>query len=229
MPQSVPDFKLKQPAHRRGGCAVDSNRLTDKQAIHNSIIDNKGAFANLEVCGSPVTAFYDTGASVSCNSQRLSKRLPANFQNQLQPASCLVVAANQAELLVPGTVNLPISLTSNGRQQQFFVMESSEADFSLGLHFLEDNHCDVFSSSMQLRFPISQTVPLFHNRKTLSELSSEQINVTARETAFISAVHAAVILCELLTHSFLKKFEDISEPSPGFRERKTVFGLEFFL
>ena len=81
--QSVPTFKLKQPAHERGGCAVDHHRLTNEPAILNSVIDNKSVFVNLEVSSSPVTAVCDTGASVSCISQRLLKRLPLETQNLL--------------------------------------------------------------------------------------------------------------------------------------------------
>ena len=67
-------LKLKQPAHERGGCAVDPNRLTDKPAFLNSVVD-KFVFVNLEVCSSPVTAVCDTSAGVFCSSQRLLKRL----------------------------------------------------------------------------------------------------------------------------------------------------------
>ena len=109
LPQSVLNFKLKQPAHERGGCAVDPNRLTNEPAILNSIIDNKSVLVNLQVCSSPVTAVCDTGASVSCISQRLLKRLPLNFQNRLQPAHRRLLAANQAETPVSGTVALPIT------------------------------------------------------------------------------------------------------------------------
>ena len=137
--------------------------------------DNKSVFVNLEVCSSPVTAVCDTGASVSCISQRLLKRLPLNFQNRLQPAHRRLLAANQAEIPVSGTVTLPISLASNRYQQQFFVLKSSEADCLLGLDFLEDNHCVALFSSMQLKFPNSQRVPLFHSRKALSDPSPEQV------------------------------------------------------
>ena len=92
---------------------MDPHRLTNKPAILNSVIDNKIVFVNLEVRSSPVTAVCDTGASVSCNSKRLSKRLPLNYQNRLQPAHCRLLAANQAEIPVLGTITLPISLASN--------------------------------------------------------------------------------------------------------------------
>ena len=95
---------------------MDPHRLTNEPAILNSVIDNKSVFVNLEVCSSPVTAVCDTGASVSCISQRLLKRLPVNFQNRLQPAHRRLLAANQAEIPVSGTVTLPISLASNRYQ-----------------------------------------------------------------------------------------------------------------
>ena len=224
-PQSVPTFKLKQPAHERGGCAVDTHRLTNEPAILNSVIDNKSVFVNLEVCSSPVTAVSDTGASVSRISQQLLKRLPLNFQNRLQPAHRRLLAANQSEIPVSGTVTLPMSLASNRYQQQFFVLKSSEADCLLGLDFFEDNHCDALFSSMQLRFPISHTVPLFHSRKALSDSSPEHVKVIARETTFIPAGHEAVILGELLTQSFPGKPEGIFEPSPAFWEKHQLMAF----
>ena len=45
---------------------------------------------------------------------------------------------------------------------------------------------------MQLRFPNSRRVPLFHSRKASSHPSIEQVNVIARETTFIPAGHEAV-------------------------------------
>ena len=156
---------------------------------------------------------------MSCVSQRLLRRLPLNFQNRLQSAHCRLLAADQAEIPVSGTVTLPISLTSNRYQQQFFVLKSLQADCLLGLDFLEDNHCDALFSSIDLRFPNSQTVTLFLSRKSLSEPSPEQVKVFARETTFIPAGHEAVILGELLTQSFPEKSGGIFEPSPAFCEK----------
>ena len=181
---------------------MDPHRLTNEPVIINSIINNKIVFVNIEVCRAPVTAVCYTGASVSCISQRIMKRLPLNFQNQLKPVHCRLLVANQDKIPVSGTVTLPISLASDRYQQQFFVLKSSEADCLLGLDFMEDNKCDHLFSSMQLRFPNSQTVPLFHSRKDLSDSSLEQVNVTVRETTFIPADHEAVILGEVLTQSF---------------------------
>ena len=128
------------------------------------------------------------------------------------------MAANQAEIPVPGTVTLPISLASNRYQQQFFVLKSSEADCLLGLDFLEDNHCDALFSSMQLRLPTSHTFPLINSPKALSD-SSEQVKVIARETTLIPAGHEAVILGELLTQSFREKSEGVFELSTAFCEK----------
>ena len=223
LPQSVPTFKLKQPAHERGGCAVDPHRLTNEPAILNSVIDNKSNFVNLEVCSSPVTAVCK-GASVSCISQRLLKRLPVNFQNELQPAHRRVLVANQVEIPVTGTATLPISIVSNRYQQQFFVRKSSEADCLFDLDFLEGNHCDALFSSMQLRFPNSHTVPFFHSRKALWDPCPEQVEVIARETTFNPAVYEAVIL-GLLTESFPEKSEGIFEPSPAFFEKHQLLAF----
>ena len=188
---------------------MDPHRLTNEPVILISVIDNKSVFVSLEVCGSPVTVVCDTGASVSCLSQRLLKRLPLNLQNRLQPAHRRFWAANYAEVPVSGTVTFPISLASNRYQQQFVVFKSSEADCLPGLDFLEDNHCDALFYSVQLRFPNSQTVTLFYSRKALSDPSPEQVKVISRENTFLPACHEAVILCELLTQSFPEKSEDI--------------------
>ena len=72
---------------------------------------------------------------------------------------------------------------------------------------------------MQLRFPNSPTVTLFHSRIALSDPSPEQVKVIARETTFIPAGHEAVILGELLTQNFPEKSEGIFEPSPAFCEK----------
>ena len=80
----------------------------------------------------------------------------------------------------------------------------SEADSLLGFDFLENNLCDTLISSMQLKFPNSQTVPLIHSCKSFLDHSTEQVNVIARKTTFFSAGHEALILSELLTQNFPK-------------------------
>ena len=92
---------------------MDPNRPTDKPAILNSVRDNKSLSRNLEISSSAVTAVSDYGPNVSCIIQRLLKRLPVNFQNQLQPADCRLLAANQAETAVSGLITLPISVAGN--------------------------------------------------------------------------------------------------------------------
>ena len=133
------------------------------------------------------------------------------------PSSTL--AANQGETPILDTVNLAISPASNWNQQQFFVLISSEADYHLGLDFPEDNHCDALFSSMKLKFLYSQTVASFHSCKTLSDLSPEQVKVTARETTSILAGLEAVILDEPLIQSSPEKSEGIIEPSPAHWEK----------
>ena len=78
---------------------------------------------------------------------------------------------------------------------------------------------------MQLRFPNSQTGPLFHSLKALSDPFPEQVKVIARETTFIPAVHEAVILGELLTQNFPEKSEGIFEPSPAFCEKHQLLAF----
>ena len=150
MPQPVPAVKLDLPAHERGGCAVNPNRLNHATAILNSVVDKKSVFVNLEVCKVPVIAVCDTGASMSCISQQLFDQLPFTFSTQLQTAYRRHLAANQAKIPVLGTVTLAISLAINRYYQQFFVLKTSEADCLLGLDFSEDDQCDALFSSMQL-------------------------------------------------------------------------------
>ena len=92
------------------------------------------------------------------------------------------------------------------------MLKSSQADCLLGLDFLEDNHCDALFPRMQLRFPNSQTVPLFQSRKILPDLYPEQVKVIAGETTSIPARHEAVILGELITHIFPEQSEGLFEP-----------------
>ena len=92
----------------------------------------------------------------------------------------------------------------------------SEADCLLGLDFFQDDHCDALFSSMQLRFPNSQTVPLIHNCKALWDSFTEQINVNARENTLIPAGHESVILGELPSRSFPVKSKAIFQPSTAF-------------
>ena len=95
-------------------------------------------------------------------------------------------------------------------------MKSSEAECLFDLDFFEENHFDALFSSMQLRFIESQTVALIHDRSDLSDSSTDQFNIIARETIFIPAGQEAVILGELLTRSFPEKTAGILNRHPHF-------------
>ena len=225
MSQLVPAFELDLPAHERGGCAVDPNRLNNVPAVLNSVVVKKSAFVNLEVFKVPVIAVCDTGASVSCISQQLFDRLPVTFSTQFQTAHQRLLAANQAESPVLGSVTLPISLTTNRYQQQFFVLKTSEVDCLLRSDFLEDHHSDALFFSMQLRFPNSETDPLFHSREILSVPPTGFVRVIALDTTFIPVGHRAVALGAPITQRFPTKAEGIFEPSPAFCEKYQFLGF----
>ena len=215
----VPAFKLDLPAHDRGGCAVDPNRFNYAPAILSSVVDKKSVFVNLEVCKVPVIAVSDTGASVSCISQQLFDQLPVTFLTQLQTAHRQRSAGNQAETRVLGTVTLHVSLASNRYQEQYFVLKTSEADCVLGLDFLEDHQCDALFSSMQLRFPNSERVALFHSREIPSVPPTNFVHVIALEITFVPVGHEAVFVGAPIIPRFGAEAEGNFDPS-----RFLVFG-----
>ena len=75
LPRPVSTFELKQPAHARGGCAVDPNHLIKEPAFFNSATDNRCVFVISKVCSLQDRAVCDTGASVSW----LAKSFWSNF------------------------------------------------------------------------------------------------------------------------------------------------------
>ena len=219
MSQPIPAFKLDLPAHERSGCARDLNRFNSAPAILNSVVDKKSVFVKLEVCKVPVIAVCDTGASVSCIIQQLFGQLPVTFSTELQTAHRRLLAANQGEIPVLGTVTLSISFASNRYQQQFFVLKTSEADCLLGSDFLEDHQCYALFSSMQFRLPNPKIVPLFHSREVFSVPPTDFVRVIGLETTFRPAGQEAFVLGALITQRFPAKAEGIFEPSPAFCEK----------
>ena len=72
---------------------------------------------------------------------------------------------------------------------------------------------------MQRRFPNSETVPLFYNRKNAFEPPPRKARVIARKTTFIPDGHEVVIVGRCTAHNFPSSFAGVFEPSLAFCEK----------
>ena len=72
---------------------------------------------------------------------------------------------------------------------------------------------------MQLRFPTSETVPLFHSRELPSVPLTVFFRVIALDTTFIPTGHEIDVLVAPITRRFPAETEVVFEPSPTFCEK----------
>ena len=178
---------------------------------------------NLEVCSAPVTTVCDTGTSVSCISQRLSKVLPVNLQDRFQPAQCRLLAANQAEIPAPLHKNFADIFCWRPIPTTVICLEVLRSWLSawIRLPWKQSLWCSFLYHATQI--PWMSNTSLFSNRELPADPSTEQVNVIAKETTFIPAGQEALILGELLTPSFPEISESIFEPSALHFARSTIY------
>ena len=170
-----------------------------------------------------VTAVSAAGVSVFYPSHKLLHWLPSHFQNQLQPACQRFLVTNRTENSVwAQLLRLGQYHTSNRRQQQFFMLTSSEADCLVGLEFLENHHLDGFFFGKWRPYLNSETILSFRRRKPTWKRPTYNVRVVAQETTVVTASNDAVILFEFTNQTFPGKYEGFFELSRILREMPFV-------
>ena len=218
---STPKIKLEAPAFEQSNCAGNSKSLKQTECL-NSVVDDKGVFVRVTVCGIPLDAVCDTGASVSCLSPKVFVRLPLKLQSSLKPCSKRLLAANRGKVRAKDEVTVEMKLPSIS----FLVLEASEPECLLGLDFPETHKCDPMFSEMKLRLNRDTSAKLFHRTAPVQSWHYPVMRVNARETSFLPSGHEAINLgkIDLDDHTLLSKAGPF-EPSQSFCDKQNILAF----
>ena len=123
-------------------------------------MDHRSLYVQISILNKQVEAVCDSGASVSCISEKLFNQINENHQVKIQPSTTRLSSANLMPIQIKGTVSVPIKIRSKTYEQTFYVLIEAASDCLLGLDFLETNICDALFSERKLTIERNTLVPL---------------------------------------------------------------------
>ena len=109
-------------------------------------MDHRSLYVQISILNKQVEAVCDSGASVSCPSEKLFNQINKNHQVKIQPSTTKLSSANQMHIQFKGTVSVPIKIGPKMYEHTYYVLIEAASDCLLGLDFLETNKCDALFS-----------------------------------------------------------------------------------
>ena len=136
------------------------------------IWDNDSFIISSKLCKFPVRSVFNAGSSVSSSIWHFFHRLLSYYQKQIEPTHWQLLAANQAETSVIGTVALPDAIITRWQSIPAAVVFADQLIkwMPSGLGILVDHYLDALFSNIELHLSNSKNVPLLHHKSLLQDL-----------------------------------------------------------
>ena len=154
-------------------------------------MDHRSLYVQISILNKQVEDVCDSGASVSCLSEKLFNQINEKYQVKIQPSTTRLSSANQMPIQIEGTVSVPIKIGPKTYEHTFYVLIEEASDCLLGLDFLETNKCDALFSESRLKIDINTLVPLY--RKQFSFDEKQVYRVVALEKVSIPPQHIMIV------------------------------------
>ena len=157
----------------------------------NSVVDHRSLYVQISISNRQVEAVCDSGASVSCRSEKLFNQINENHQVRIQPSTTRLSGANRMPVQIKGTVSVPIKIDPKTYEHTFYVLIEGASGCLLGLVFLETNICDALFSEGKLKIDGNTLVPLY--RKQFSFNEKQVYGVVALEKVSIRPQYVMIV------------------------------------
>ena len=154
-------------------------------------MDHRSLYVQISILNKQVEAVCDSGANVSCLSEKLFNQLNENHQVKIQPSTTRLSSANQMPIQIKGTVSVPVKIGPKTYEHTFYVLKEAASDCLLGLDFLGINKCDALFSEGKLKIDRNLLVPLL--QKTVSVRRKQVYRVVALEKVSIPPQHFMIV------------------------------------
>ena len=155
-------------------------------------MDHRSLYVQISISNKQVEDVCDSGASVSCLSEKLFNQINGNHQVKIQPSTTRLSSANQTPIQNQGTVSVPIRIGSKTYEHTLYVLKEAPSDCLLGLDFLETNKCDSLFSESKLKFDRNKLVPFyrklfaFDERQVFGVVALEKVSIPPQPVMFIT-------------------------------------------
>ena len=127
-------------------------------------MDHQSLYVQISILNEHVEAVCDSGARVSCLSEKLFNRINENHQVKKQPSTTRLSTANQMPIQIEGTVTVAIKIGPKTFEVTFYILIEAASDSLLRLVFLETNNCDALFSENKLKVDTNTLVLFTENR-----------------------------------------------------------------
>ena len=133
------------------------------------MVDHRSLYVQIAILNKQVEAVCDSGASVSCLSQKHFNQINENHQVKIPPSTTRLGSANQMPIQIKGIVSVPIKIGPRTYEHTFYVLIEAASDCLLGLDFLETNKCDALFSGGRLKIDRTILVRLYRKEFSFDE------------------------------------------------------------
>ena len=123
---------------------VDDTNEGPVTQLFNSVVDHRSWYVQISVLNKQLEAVCDSGASVSCLSEKLFNQISENHQVKIQPSTTRLSNANQMLIITEGPVSAPIEIGPRAYEHTFSALIEAASDCPLDLIFLTQKtvmHC----------------------------------------------------------------------------------------
>ena len=124
-------------------------------------MDHRSLYVPISILNKQAAAVCDSGASVSCLSEKLSNQINEKHQVKIQPSTTRLSSANEKPIQIKSTVSVRIKIGPQTYEQTFYVLVEAASDCLLGLDFLETINRDALFSEGKLKFDRNTLVPFY--------------------------------------------------------------------
>ena len=154
-------------------------------------MDHRSLYVQISILNKQVEAVCDSGASVSCVSEKVFNQINENHQVKVQLSTTRLSSANQMPIQIKGTVSVPIKIGSKTYEHTFCVLIEAASDCLLGFDFLETNNCDALISEGKLKIDRNTLVSLYRKQFLFDE--KQVYGVVALEKVPIPPQHVMIV------------------------------------
>ena len=154
-------------------------------------MDHRSLYVKISILNKQVAEVCDSGANVTCLSEKLFNQINENHQVKIQPSTTRFSSSNQMPIQIKGTVSVPIKIGPKTYEHTFYVLIEAASDCLLGLDFFKTNKCDALFSQGKLQVDKNPLVPLY--RKQFSFDGKQVHRVVALEKVSIPPQHIMIV------------------------------------
>ena len=154
-------------------------------------MDQRSLYVQISILNKQVEALCDSGASVSCLSEKLFNQIIENQQVKIHPSTTRLSSTNQMPIQIKGTVAVPIKIGPKTYEPTFYVLIEAASGCLLGLDFLETNEYDALFSEGKLKIDRNILITLY--RKQFSFNEKHVYRVVALEKFSIPPQHVLIV------------------------------------